>query len=140
MDAISAGASVVAFITLGLQSAKVIYETLSAIRDGPKSLQQVISDVEQIQSILKHLLQSPATANNAPLTNHVSSCVLDLELAASEIQKLQISPNQQGHEKLWRRVKTFLNEKDLDRISAQIARHANTLSLRLNIMTRLVSA
>lgn len=42
MEAIGVGANVLAFILLGLKSAKFIHETLSAVKDGPEIVQRVV--------------------------------------------------------------------------------------------------
>jgi hypothetical protein len=38
MEAVGAGANVLAFIIIGLKSAQVVYETYSSIKDSPKTL------------------------------------------------------------------------------------------------------
>lgn len=55
MEAIGSGASLLAFITLALQSPKHVYKTVSSIRDGPKEVQNLASALADLQNALQQL-------------------------------------------------------------------------------------
>lgn len=54
-DPVSAGASVLAFVLLGLKSAKAAYEILSSFKDGPENVKTVRADIERLIFILEKL-------------------------------------------------------------------------------------
>ncbi|CAJ2504425.1 Uu.00g118190.m01.CDS01 [Anthostomella pinea] len=138
MEAIGAGANVAAFVVIGLQLAKNVYKTLSTIKDGPAIVQRVANDVNQLHWILEQLRHSQAAVHDASLAGHIGLCVQELSSVADTVQKLQFSSNELTTGNMWKRFKSFLDEKSLDMISAQVTRHAASLSLRLNIISRLV--
>ncbi|OTA76188.1 hypothetical protein M434DRAFT_402543 [Hypoxylon sp. CO27-5] len=131
MEAIGAGANVLAFVLLALKSAKTAYETLSAIKDGPQIVKQVAGNINQLCWILENLKASRAAAEDISLEGHLKICHEELRVAASWIEKLQISPTERQSGRLWRRLKSFLSEKDLERFNIQLIGHVTTLNLRL---------
>ncbi|OTA60082.1 ankyrin [Hypoxylon sp. EC38] len=131
MEAIGAGANVLAFVLLTLKSAKTAYETLSAIKDGPQIVKQVAGNINQLCWILENLKASRAAAEDISLVSHLKVCHEELRVAASWIEKLQISPTERQSGRLWRRLKSFFSEKDLERFNIQLIGHVTTLNLRL---------
>ncbi|KAI1410600.1 ankyrin [Hypoxylon sp. FL1857] len=131
MEAIGAGANLLAFVLFALKSAKTAYETLSAIKDGPQIVKQVANTVNQLCWILENIKESRVSAEDVSLLGHLRICREDLELAASWIEKLQISSIERQSGRLWRRLKCFLSEKDLERFNTQLIGHVTTLNLRL---------
>ncbi|KAI0840332.1 ankyrin [Hypoxylon sp. FL0890] len=131
MEAIGTGANVLAFVLLALKSAKTAYETLSAIKDGPQIIRQAANTINQLHWILENLKHSHAAAEDVGLLGHLRICCDELELAASHVGKLQISPTERQSGRLWRRLKSFLSEKDLERLNTRLMGHVTTLNLRL---------
>ncbi len=135
MDALSAGAGAVAFITLALQSTKVLYTIISAIRDCPKYVRDLGHDVEQLQSILDRLSQCQAILqNDQSLTVLTRRCSDDILLYVSRLQKMQISPTEQRTGRIWKKLRAVISEKDLDAMRFSIHGHVSSLSLLLSIM------
>lgn len=135
MEAIGAGANVLAFVLLGLQLSRNIYQTLLAVKDGPTVVQQTANAVIQLHWILEQLRQSQAATRDVSLAGHMEMCVWELSSVAAGIEKLQFTASERKAGRLWKRFKSFLNEKSLDTIRGIIVQHAATLSLRLNIIS-----
>ncbi|KAI5917246.1 hypothetical protein F4810DRAFT_697255 [Camillea tinctor] len=135
MEAIGAGANVLAFITLGLKCAKTIHSTLSIIKDGPRIVQQAATAVSQLHWTLLQAQQSRAVTDDVSLQGQIQRCVEDLDSLAKIVTELQIPPNEKWTGKVWRRFKLVLDEKILDTINGQITQHATILSLRLDFLS-----
>lgn len=136
MEAIGVGANVLAFVLLGLKSAKFIHETLSAVKDGPEIVQRVARDILQLHWILERVHQSRAAADDESLLFHAQQCVDDLGSLAEIVQRLQLATNERLTGRFWKRIKTVLNEKDLARISTQVTQKASLLDFRINLLSR----
>ncbi|KAI0478683.1 hypothetical protein GGR56DRAFT_334682 [Xylariaceae sp. FL0804] len=131
MEAIGAGANVAAFVVIGLQSAKICYNTLSAIKDGPVIVQQVANDVLQLDWILRDQSTARAAAQDTPLVGYIRICREQLDEMAAAIGKFQTTPDERKAGKLWKRFKSFLGEKRLEIIGANISRQVGFLGLRI---------
>jgi len=136
MEAIGAGANVLAFVVLGLNCAKTIYQTLSAVRDAPRIVQRVSTDILQLHYILEQVKQSRAAADDDALARHVRLCVDELKPLAAVIEKVQFTSSDVSTGKAWKKLKAFLTEKNLDMISSRVTHHIATLSLRLSTLSR----
>ncbi|KAH6989001.1 hypothetical protein BKA56DRAFT_652463 [Ilyonectria sp. MPI-CAGE-AT-0026] len=135
MEAIGVGANVLAFVLLGLKSAKFIHETLSAVKDGPEIVQQVARDILQLHWILERVHQSRAAANDESLLFHAQQCVDNLGSLAQIVQRLQPATNERLTGRFWKRLKTVLSENDLARISTQATQKASLLDFRINLLS-----
>ncbi|KAH6891485.1 hypothetical protein B0T10DRAFT_605747 [Thelonectria olida] len=135
MEAIGAGANVLAFVVLALKSAKVVYETCSAIKDGPEILQQLERDVRQMHSILTWVRQSQTAANDPPLLDHVRQSVQDLQELETAVRKLRLSPSDRLTGRAWKRLRVVLSEKDLARFSIRVGQRAGLLNARIAALT-----
>lgn len=140
MDGISAGASVLAFLTIGVQCATVIYSTLSAIKDGPEVVRKVANGVHHLQYILEQLKQLPTAFNDVVLRDQIMCCARDLQDLAHQLRKLKISSAERLKGRIWKVIKTILNEKTLELVVGQITQQAALLSLHLNMSSRSVLA
>jgi hypothetical protein len=132
-----AGASVLAFVTLGLKSAKIIHEVLSSFKDGSKTVEQTARDVSCLQSTLERLARCRIVAEgpDQALTARIELCADDMKSFAEKLKKLAISEGP-GLERQWKRLKVFLNEKDLGKMSAVVAGHTAGLNLDLQVLER----
>ncbi|KAL2675486.1 hypothetical protein Neosp_011672 [[Neocosmospora] mangrovei] len=139
MDPLSVGANVLAFVVLGIKSAKVAHDILSAIKDGPKVVRDLTGNVLQLQGILEKL-KEPCTAASADaldgLEGQVRQCNEDLQELAQLIQKFQVSTRDKFAKKLWKRLKVVVSEKDLERFNRQVEQKANLLNVRLSTLSR----
>ncbi|KAI9154913.1 Palmitoyltransferase akr1 [Paramyrothecium foliicola] len=132
MEAVGAGASVMTLVVVALQVAKRTYETLSSIKDGPDIVIKVASRFNQIFWILENLRRSRVALHDAALAQHLELCVAELRTASELVQKLQPPPHGPSSGRLWKRLRTFLNEGDLERINVQLIGLITTLNLRLH--------
>ncbi|KAH7141684.1 ankyrin repeat-containing domain protein [Dactylonectria macrodidyma] len=135
-EAIGAGANVLAFILLGLKSVQCASETFSIIKDGPEIVQQLATDVRQLQSILTWVLQSQAAANDQALLLQAQQCIQEIQSLAASLQTLRLSPNDKFTGKCWKRLKAIMKENDLDRVSRQVNQHASLLNARIAALSR----
>ncbi|KAI2468980.1 ankyrin [Annulohypoxylon bovei var. microspora] len=131
MDAIGVGANVIAFVVIALKAAKTTYETLSAVKDGPKIVKQVADRINQLYWILDGLKKSLTVVEDASIMGHLRICCEELNSAAEFIEGLQISSGDRHVGKIWRKLKTFLGEKDLERLNDQLTSHVTIFNLRL---------
>ncbi|KAM5350106.1 hypothetical protein ACJ41O_006611 [Fusarium nematophilum] len=135
MEAVGAGANVLAFVVLGLKSVQVVYETLSAIRDGPEIVQQLAKDVQQLHSILTWVTKSRAAARDLALLLQAQQYTQELEDFANSIQNLRLSQDDRLSGRCWKRLKAFTKERDLVRLSTQVNQHASLLNTRITALS-----
>jgi hypothetical protein len=138
MDALSAGASLLAFLGLALNSAKAIHDVLSAVKDGPRNIKSLTNEVAQLQSILErlsHIQTGPANnADSIYLAGLVTRCATDVTSFESRLQRLDLSTDDRRIGRLWRRLKGIVNEKELEHIRDNIHAHMLALNLSLGIL------
>ncbi|KAI0551201.1 ankyrin [Xylaria curta] len=125
-------ASAVALIVLAAQLSKSLYTTFDSIKDGPANVQAVAGEVLRFHGALEQLKGCPTVAND--LGGPIRACYLDLEPLAIKIRGLQLKPAEKKSGKLWKRFKSFLNEKKLDQIRTQVNALTNDIHLRLSIL------
>ncbi|KAK3896944.1 hypothetical protein C8A05DRAFT_39508, partial [Staphylotrichum tortipilum] len=134
MDAVSGGASVIAFITLAAQSAKAIYDLLSGIKDTPDNVRRAVDTVSMLQWALKQLAQCGQTSGialPAGIEDQLKMCSANLSAYASTLAKLQALDTDSRGRRAWKRVKAVLDEKELGRMTEVLAAHSSALSLTL---------
>lgn len=142
MDPLSTGASALAFITLAVQSAKIIFSVLSAIKDSPKHIRNVGRDVEQLGLVLSRLskCQSLITNHNPndPTARTIAvllqRCSEDVSLYARRLVKWEVSPTERQTGKLWKKFLALISEKDLEAMRVAIHSHVSLLSLHLSLL------
>lgn len=134
MDPVSAGASVLAFITVALQSAKTISNFLAGIKDGPENVARAITFIAMLQGTLTQLAQCPAS--NQAILNYIKSCSEDLANVASKLSKFQLLNTDGSSRKALKRIRTTFHEKELDRIVTTMGTHSSILSLCLQYLER----
>jgi len=138
MEPVSSGASVLAFVLMGIKSARLLHQALQAIRDGPRHVSQVATDVLRLQSVLKQLSRCHAASHDDDmvLKSQIRSCVGDLDDFARIVLALQVAPADKPHVVLWKSIKASLGENDLEKMRVVVANHISALSIRLNILQR----
>lgn len=136
MEPIGVGANVLAFVVLGIKSAKLAHDTLSAIKDGPALVQSMAANFLQLHWILEQLLQCRAAATDLALHGQARQCCEDLEKLAKTIERLQVPPREKATGKFWKRLKAAISENDLKRLDAWATQQASMLNLRLNVLSR----
>ncbi|ERF71232.1 hypothetical protein EPUS_08150 [Endocarpon pusillum Z07020] len=135
-----AGASVLTFIAVALQSTKSIYEAVSGIKSGPQQVESLASAVRTLDSVLTQLSNCPAVKSADPETDLkvilslIESCKGDVSHYEGELRKVRISLNDKKTEKAWKKVKTILQEKDFQRMWDGVNHHVSALGFQLNIL------
>lgn len=129
-------ASVIAVVSVALSSVRVIYETVSGIKNAPQTIQQMISNIHDLSNILQQLLGYGDNLHLATeLPDLVHKCAENLGTLKRRLEKLSSSKNKRMG-RLWKNVKATLQEKDLDRMSALLQQHVAILSLQINLLER----
>ena len=134
MDPLSIGAGAVAFITVAVQSAKIIFDIISSIKDSPNHLRDVGRDIEQLRGILSQLLRCRSLIKNDDLAILLQRCSEDISLYARCMGKLRISPTERQTGELWKRLVAVFSEKDVQTMKATIHCHVSSLGLQLSVM------
>lgn len=138
MDAVSGGASVLTFVGLAVQSAKTLYEFLSALKDGPQTVEQAVHSLQRFQSTLQQLAGCRALREIPIGAAHddIKSCSDDMQGFANKLAGLRISQDERRTGRYWKKCKMALNEKSLARMNVVLAAHASALTLRLSALQR----
>ncbi len=136
MDGVSAAASFLAIVGFALTSTKVIYDTISVIKGGPKAVQQTTSALEELQKILQRLakLNERLESVDANLQPMIQRCATDLKAFEKKIGCLRIMSTEKGLSKAWIRVKTMLKQDDFQRMWEGINRHVLALGMQLQLI------
>lgn len=132
MEAVGAGASVLTFITVAVGTAKLVYETLNSVKDGPRNVKKTADTILQVHSTLEQLLPLCQTTGSDGLYNDTKSCIADLDSFAAKVVKLQVLAGERRNGRLWKRLKAFVSEKELDEAKETMSRHCARLNLRLS--------
>jgi len=138
MEAIGVGASVLAFLTLGLSSTKVVYELISSIKDGGMHVKQIKGEIQGLQLTLERLSRCRhiAELRDEALAARIKACDDDMKVYATKLRELAVSGTESRLGKQWKKVKIALSDKDLTRMSAVVVGHTTALSLYLNATER----
>ena len=138
MEALGAGASVLAFAGLGLSAAKVLHTILESIKDGPQNVQQARTDVYGLYSALLQLSRCHVldATDCTALKARLRACVEDLERFTSKIDVLTIEESDARGAQYWKKLKAVLNEKSLLRMSRVVASHTAAIDLQLSALQR----
>lgn len=141
MEAIGAGASVLAFVTLGLKSVKIIHEIVASVKDGKVFLEQTRQDIQGLQATLEKLRDCRAIVdrNDHQLADKIKSCAEEMKGIAEKLQALTINGSEPALGRQWKKVKIFLKEKDLERIATTAVKHTTALTLYLQTISRYLS-
>lgn len=144
-----AGAAIVAFVTLGLQSVNVLYKTISGIRNGPESLTQLASSLNHLGRVLIHVKElqaSYARTNAVPASDSIyvgleealKDCYDQMRQMERELQKLVPLPMERKFGVSWKRIKTMLRQDELQTMQASVHRHVSTLGIYIGSLARYV--
>ncbi len=134
MEAIGGGASVLAFITLAIQSAKTISNLLSGIKDAPDNVRRTAETVSMLRVALEQLAQCQLVSGAAlpqGLEGQVKACSDNLKAYASTLGKLQTLDTDGRGRRAWKRARAVFDEKQLDKMIVTMAAHSSALSLSL---------
>lgn len=144
MEALGGAAAVLAFAGLAAKSTKNIYLTICGIKGGPKQLQDIASAVKELEQILSQierssiLREADTSLDLVELKTLLERCEKDIEGYERVLQRLQISPLEKGPCKTWKKVKTMLQDKDLQRTWDGIQHYVTTLGLQVQFIQTFV--
>ncbi|MCJ1379432.1 palmitoyltransferase akr1 [Xylographa soralifera] len=142
MDGVSAVATVAGLVTAALQSCKVIYLTISAIRDRPKQTSKLSASISGLERILNQVVKLIESAEQCDRTQDVTvfeplrpflvACKNDLAESQARLAKLNGGANNKIHN-TWSVAKNVLGSNEYDAAHATITRHLQVLSIQLEI-------
>lgn len=115
-----AGASILAFVTGGLQSAKLAYDVISGIRDGPQKIRDLESALGRLVQQLAYLETNPSLVPQKDAAI-IQKCRDDLDQIRMDIGKLCVSAGDGKLKRFWKKMRPALNEKDIGHILAKVA-------------------
>jgi hypothetical protein len=110
MEAVSAGAGVLTFITVALQSTKKLYEAVSDIKNGPQLIENLASAVTNLQSVLTQSSNCPAVTSADAKTDLggildlIKRCSEDTSCYEKELSKVRISPDDKRLGRAWKKL------------------------------------
>ena len=134
MEGLSGAASVLTVFGLALSSTREIYNVVSSIRSGPRTVQRMVSIVKDLLDLLQQLTgYTDRFYLAADLEETVSKCARDLEAFKDDLAKLSKTDTNKAV-RLWKNVKVILKERDLEMMSARIQQHILALSLRMQVI------
>lgn len=129
-------ASIITVITLGLQSSKFIHETVSGIKGGPATVQKLVKAAQNLSKLLEQIKELAGRATETlgehdahffgGFTPLLSDCVGELQHIRETLGKIIRSDFT-----LWNNVKTYLHEKDFDKMWNSIHYYVHSLGTQL---------
>ncbi|KAK6066682.1 ankyrin repeat protein [Seiridium cupressi] len=133
-----AGASIIAFVTIGLQSIKTIYTVISAVKDGPSKLSDLMMAIGSLMSILEHLQNNPRLrplprTSSTDFAPSIEECTGVMKRFEDQVRKLQITHKETRRGKIWKRLKFVFQEDDIPYIISIITNAMQTLTLHFDI-------
>ncbi len=134
MDAVSGGASVLAFITLAIQSAKTVSDFLTGIKDAPDNVRRAAASASMLQQVLEQLaqcLQASGVGFARDIETMIRECSNNLAAFAAKLVKLEILDTDGRGRQAWKRVKTVLNENEIEKRTKLMVTHSSILGLSL---------
>ncbi|KAF2490020.1 hypothetical protein BU16DRAFT_622574 [Lophium mytilinum] len=138
MDPVSAGASVLAIVGFALQGTKVLYESISGVKDAPQRIKSLASAVADLRSVLTQLELCRALADpDADLQNVTSliqACSRDVQRYRKSIDSIQIIPTDTKVKQSWKRLKTVLKKDDVKQVWQEVNHHCTVLGVQLSLL------
>lgn len=140
MEAISGGASVLAFIGIALKSTESVYKTISGIQDAPEKVQRLSSATEDLQSILRQLssLFEPPNAAQSfdAFESAIKKCESDLAFLSKKLSTLQNTAGDRKWKTAWKRIKAMLEKEDVQEMWTTVHHHVTVLGVYLGLLQR----
>lgn len=127
-------------LTSALSLTTFIYDTISAVEDGPKHVKATAEKVLQFRGQLERVRQlcDGDDPSHAALLSDVRQCVAEISAFSTKLQRLQVTPNERATGKIWKRLKTVFSEKDMEIISTRISQRIAQIGMHLDILARSV--
>lgn len=141
-EAIGAAASVITLVTTVYQSCKTLHDTLGAIRNAPRHIYYILSDLEDFYRVLgtiQAILDDEDSAQGIlqPPSSHNLTKVLKNSLVVfSDISALLKSYSKQGNAvnaSTWQRMEWTFKEKDVEDLRKTLLAHKMTLNMAISV-------
>lgn len=135
MEGLAVAAGITGVLAFAIEASKVIWETLSGIKEASADVECLIAAVDDLRGLLKQLeeLLNQNDSDRGTLSTDlelvIRRCALDLDKFQTQTRRLQALPNK----KTWRSVKTVLEKKKLHSMRMVILQHFNVLGGHLAV-------
>ncbi|KAF5550069.1 hypothetical protein FNAPI_7872 [Fusarium napiforme] len=138
MEAIGAGASTLAFVLLALKSAKIINESLSAIKDAPRIVSELSKDLESLQSVLGRIsgsaLQHAPTSTIESLNDILQACTTELSRIECRLAKFSTSSGSSRSNRVYKGILAYIKKEDLENARSRIRDKSTQINLYLSLL------
>ena len=147
MDPLSVSASVIAVAGLAFSSSKLLYETLSSIRNAPETFRNLKTEVEVLQQTILSFQEGlerdskDETRQGTPevvlneLKPALQACHNCCDKLNGKIVKL-LSNSKDGHISLRDKIKLQFQDKEIEAARALFASFKSTLTIALDFSIR----
>ena len=138
MEAIGAGASTLAFVLLALKSAKVINESLSSIKDAPKTVIELLEDIKCLQSVLERLsqctLQHASISTVDSLTQTLQGCTTELASIEGRLARFLQDTVSSRSRRMYKGVLAYIKKEDLENARRRVRDKSTQINLYLGLL------
>ena len=140
MEAVGAGAGVIAFAGVALDSIKVIVEIISSVKSQPQQVQSFSAAIQNLDLLLQKVSQSSAVRSASHETDLeglwiiVRLCKEDVKRYERTIRRVTIVRNDSKAGRAWKHVKTILKEKDFQQMREELLQHASIINTHLCLL------
>ncbi|KAF4340085.1 hypothetical protein FBEOM_5945 [Fusarium beomiforme] len=138
MEAIGVGASTLAFVLLALKSAKIINESLSSIKDAPRTVLELMKDVEFLQSVLGRIsscsLRHVPTSTIESLNGVLQVCTTELSSIECRLAKFSSTTASSHSSRMYKGVLAYVKKEDLENARGRIRDKSTQINLYLGLI------
>lgn len=137
MEAIGTGASTLAFVLLALKSAKVIHESLSAIKDAPRIVRGLAQDTQLLQSVLGRLAHCPLShAPSSIITSFqdmLQACSTELLGIERRLEQFKKKPDSSRSSRVYRGILSYVKKEELEEARSRVRNKTTQANLYLGL-------
>ncbi|RSL41948.1 hypothetical protein CEP54_015656 [Fusarium duplospermum] len=138
MEAIGTGASTLAFVLLALKSAKVIHESLTAIKDAPRIVRELAQDIQLLQSVLGRLTHCPLSyAPNSTITafqDMLRACTTELSSIESRLETFKKKPDSSRSSRVYKGILGYVKKEELEEARSRVRDKTTQANLYLGVL------
>ncbi|KAM6530371.1 hypothetical protein FALCPG4_008498 [Fusarium falciforme] len=138
MEAIGAGASTLAFVLLALKSAKVIHESLSAIKDAPRIVRELAQDIQLLQSVLGRLTHCPLShAPSSTVTSFqdmLQACTAELSSIENRLGQFKKKPDSSRSSRVYKDILGYVKKEELEEARSRVRDKTTQANLYLGLL------
>jgi hypothetical protein len=140
MEPISAGASVITFVRLAIESTKALHNIIVGLKNAGKETGVLAAAVGNLQLILTQLRGCRAfndtTVDLQDVRNLLDACKIDVTSFEKDLSKVQCSPEANKFQRTWKKVKAIISEKSLNGMWNKPNHHCTVLQFQRNLLHR----